>query len=398
VAIHILPKTTLNQDQVKDWNRYKPMLARSPTVQRYLEPRLKGWVTNEKIDNPLQISWVQILLDHGLSTLERFFREFEASMGSENLRKLLADTLRPNGPVYDIQRSIASLWGEILTFRELRKTGQTISKITERGDWLVDKTVVSVKSILDMDYNYRLLESTVVGLSYVDSFEVIRQCGSIRFSNAIGMDDSFLKKVVDFLNSSLKDLLNVLFEGFQEPEWTNILLEGSRFYTKAGSTTGFLEFTATRYNEGEINIRLNEHRSGEQEKDGHALTIDIERRSDNELAFSVTSDMNTWWGWPEVDQERLGKQIRERIKKLDHNWRQEDTPFVGWVNIEAHPSLQEGIELDRRRLGEFLKTAVGNVPFGVVFYVHGGFELADKPVVVCIGPRDYVPVMCEFEW
>ncbi len=319
-------------------------------------------------------------------------------MGSENLRKLLADTLRPNGPVYDIQRSIASLWGEILTFRELRKTGQTISKITERGDWLVDKTVVSVKSILDMDYNYRLLESTVVGLSYVDSFEVIRQCGSIRFSNAIGMDDSFLKKVVDFLNSSLKDLLNVLFEGFQEPEWTNILLEGSRFYTKAGSTTGFLEFTATRYNEGEINIRLNEHRSGEQEKDGHALTIDIERRSDNELAFSVTSDMNTWWGWPEVDQERLGKQIRERIKKLDHNWRQEDTPFVGWVNIEAHPSLQEGIELDRRRLGEFLKTAVGNVPFGVVFYVHGGFELADKPVVVCIGPRDYVPVMCEFEW
>jgi len=395
VAIHILPKTTLTQDQVKDWNRYKPMLARSPTVQRYLEPRLRGWITSEKIDNPLQISWVRILLDHGLIRLEQFLREFEVAMGRENLRKLLKDTLPAAAPAYAVQRSIASLWGEILTFRELWKTGKTISKIKKRGDWLVDGTVVSVKSILGMDHNYENLESTIVGSSYIDDFKVIRQCESIRFSNAVGLDDCFFKKVVDFLNSSLKDLLNVLFGGFQEPEWMDILLEGSRVYTKAGSTTGFLAFRAIRYNGGRSNIRLNEHRSGEQEKDGHALTIDIERRSDGELAFSVTSDMDTWWGWPEVDQERLGKQIRERIKKLEHNWRQRDAPFVGWVNIEAHPSLQQGIDLDRKRLGEFLKAAVGDVPFGVVFYVHGGFELADKPVIVCVGPRDYVPVACQ---
>lgn len=395
MAIHILPKTTLTRDQVKDWSRYKPMLARSPTVQRYLEPRLKGWVTNERIDNPLQISWVRILLDHGLIGLEQFFREFEAAMGKENLCRLVEDTLPATAPVYAIERAIASLWGEILAFRELRKTGKAISKITERGDWLVDETVVSVKTILDMAHNYRLLENTIEGLIYLGEFKILQQCESIRFSKTTGMDDSFLKKVVDFLNSSLKDLLNALFEGFQEPEWTNISLEGSRVCTKAGFTTGFLAFRAIRYNGGKINIRLNEHRSGEQEKDGHALTIDIERRSDGELAFSVTSDMDTWWGWPEVDQERLGKQIRERIKKLEHNWRQGDAPFVGWVNIEAHPSLQQGIDRDRKRLGEFLKTAVGDVPFGVVFYVHGGFELADKPVIVCVGPRDYMPVACQ---
>ena len=398
MVIHMLPKTILSRAQSKDWKRYESSLENYPAVQGYLGERLRSWVTSVKIDNPLQISWVRILLDHGLIRLEQFFREFEAAMGKENLRRLVEDTLPTAAPAYAIQRSIASLWGEILAFRELRKTGRAISKITERGDWLVDETVVSVKSILDMDYNYRLLENTIEGLIYLDEFKILQQCESIRFSKATGMDDSFLKKVVDFLNSSLKDLLNVLFEGFQEPEWTNILLEGSRFYTKAGSTTGFLAFKATRYNEGKINIRLNEHRSGEQEKDSHAITIDIKQRSADTRDFSVTSDMDVWWGWPEVDQERLGRQIRERIEKLEHNWRQGDTPFVGWVNIEAHPSLQEGIELDRRRLGEFLKTAVGNVPFGVVFYVHGGFELADKPVVVCIGPRDYVPVMCEFEW
>lgn len=398
MAIHILPKTTLTQDQVKDWNRYKPMLARSPTVQRYLEPRLKGWVTNERIDNPLQISWVQILLNHGLSILERFFREFEASMGSENLRNLLDDTLRPNGPVYDLQRSIPSLWGEILAFRELQKTSKSISKITERGDWLVDGTVVSVKSILDMDYNYRLLENVIEGLIYLDEFKILHRCKSVSLSKATGMDDSFLKKVVDFLNSSLKDLLNILFGGFQESEWTNISLEGSRFYTKAGLTTGFLTFRAIRYNEGRIKIQLNEDRSGGQEKDDHAVTIDIEQRSDDTRDFSVTSDMDVWWGWPEVDQERLGRKIREKIIKLEHNWRQGDGPFIGWVNIETHPSLQQGIDLDRKRLGEFLKAAVGDMPFGVVFYVHGGFELADKPVVVCMGPRDYVPIACEFEW
>jgi len=387
----MLPEEPISLCSVRAWATYAKNLDTTPLVQKHLRDTLKSWVESQDIPNPLALPWIRILADGDLAFLEQHFEGLESAMGESNLSRLIADLLRKKGSVLDIRRDISSLYGEIMAFRRLKEMGaEEIEKITTRGDWHADGFTISVKTILDIDHNYRQIEQSVEGLAYLTECPAVQCLRYFRVARGKGLDNEFMRKILSFIDLQLEDVLQFLAFKIGFPEWrfSSIEIEAIRIPEVARSKeTGRLHVKASRYDQKKLQFAFEDIRAGElPNSPGHGIKFGMELREKDSRAFTTNNDLNVWWGMPEVDRERLGKQISNKLREVaDKNQGRDVSDFAAWINIEMHPSLQPGIANQPGKIRAFLAELIGEPRFPVLVHIYGGFELA-KPLLVKLGP------------
>jgi hypothetical protein len=391
VALTLLPEQPISLHDAHNWATYKKSLERTPLAHKYLRETLRSWVEVADVPNPLVLPWIRSLVNGDLEFLERFLIDLESEMGESNLGMLLDDLLRKKGSASDIRRDIASLWGEIMAFRYLRDLGANeVKKITARGDWLADDQTVSVKTILDIDHNYGVVEDALEGYAYLDECPTIRQLAHVRVKNGRGLDYEFMAKVLRLIDMHLEKILAFLVKDLGFPDWyfSSIEVEALRIPEAAhADESGRLLLKATRHDHEKMLLTLDDIRAGKPANGpGHGIELEFELGEPESPEFSTTNDLNTWSGMPQVDKVRLGRQISGKICELvDKNAGKNLSEFAAWINIAMHPSLQQGVATQNDEFRDFLANHVGEVEFSVVVYAYGGFELA-KPVFANFGP------------
>jgi hypothetical protein len=388
MGLTMLPEKPISLRAARDWANYEKNLGTTPLVREYLLEILKGWVESPKIPNPLALPWVRALVNGDLGLLEQILVEFESSIGDSNLSKLIPDLLRPNEPLQHTHRCLSALFGEVMTFRKLKELGaENVEKLTTWGDWRADGLTISVKTILDIDRNYQVIEDVAEGLACLEEYPMVRATSHFRVFNGVGLDDRFMAKVLDFLHADLEEILEHLVSGMGHPRWAYSSVEALRDPDMAGTNEKgrFLVKGFRRHKK--VIAELEDVGVGEPPKQEHRIKFEIELRQDASHDFSTSNDFNAWSGEPEIDREKLGRQIADKLGTIEtKNIGKDTTRFAAWINIEAHPSLQPGIAGHPERIRALISELVEGVDFPVLVYIYGGFELA-KPVLLLFGPE-----------
>jgi len=388
MGLTMLPEKPIPLRVARDWANYEKSLGTTPLVRKYLLEILKGWVENPQIHNPLALPWLRALVNGDLGLLEQVLIEFESNIGESNFSKLISDLLRPNEPLQHTHRCLSALFGEVMTFRKLRELGaENVEKISVWGDWLADGLTISVKTILDIDRNYQLIEDVVEGLACLEEYPMVRATYHFEVFNGEGLDDRFMAKVLDFLHADLEEMLEHLVSGMGHPRWAYSKLEALRDPDVAGTNEkGSFLVNGFRHHK-KVFVELEDIGVGESPKQQHRIKFEIELRQDDSHVFATSNDFNAWSGEPEVDREKLGRQIADKLNTIEMKNKGKDiSRFAAWINIEAHPSLQPGIAGDPERIRALISELVEGVDFPVLVYIYGGFELAE-PVLLQFGPE-----------
>jgi|GEM_PF-3035117 len=387
MALTMLPEAPVGLSEARSWALYEGGLAKTPLARKYLEEMLRSWVEQSGVPNPLVLPWVRALYDGMLSFLEPHLEDLETTLGDSNLASLVDDLLRKTGPALDLRKDVSALYGEVVAFRGLRGMGaKSIQKMTSRGDWHADGVDVSVKTILDIDHNYQQIEDSLEGNAYLEEFPTLRRMRRIQLRKGRGLDNELMSKVLRLLDHGLERLLAFLLDDFGYPDWHYFSLEGLRVPEAVPvDEHGRLSLKAMRHGNRSILLVLEDIRAGEPPgSDGHGLEMDFEKSDDDSHAFSTNNDLNAWWGMPEIDQKRLGKKIAGKAEEIMSKKR-EGSPLAGWINIETHPSLQQGIAARPEALRQFASEWIGETDIPLLVHAFGGFELA-KPVTCSLGP------------
>ena len=391
MVLTFLPAHPVPLRVARDWATYEKGLAATPILHRLLGGIMPRWVEGPGVANPLALPWVRILADGDLGSLEDRLQELQAAMGEENLSRLFADLLPKKGSASDVRRGVSSLFGEIVAFQSLRKAGaRTLEKITQGGDWLADGWTVSVKTVMGIDHNYDHIESTVEGLAYLTECPTIRRIRSFRVAKGNGLDYELMGKIMHLLDFRLESLLQFLVQGLAWPGWyyATAELNAVRVPEVAGATeAGRLKIKGGRYDERHVIITLEDMRSGEKAGSlPRGIEFQIELRKDDGLEFSTSNDLNSWWGMPALDRDRLGVQLREKLAQIaDQDVKNSTGAFAGWINIEVHPRLSAGTRAQRDSIRDYLAGLVGETSYPVVVCFFGGVELAE-PMILSFGP------------
>jgi len=388
MGLSMLPEKAIPLRVAHDWANYGRRLATTPLVHKYVGEILKGWVENPRIQNPLALTWLRILIDGDLCFLEEILVEFESDMGESNLSRLIPDLLPTSAPLQHTHRCLSALFGEVMTFRKLKELGVAdIKKLTTWGDWQADGVTISVKTILDIDENYKLIEDAIEGLACLEEYPMVRGMNRFRVFHGEGLDDRFIEKILGFLHSDLEELLTHLVSGMGYPQWVYSTVEALRIPEVAGSgERGRFLVKATRHNCGEILVVLEDIGVGDSPEQQHRVEFKLELRPNGSHEFATSNDFNAWSGEPDVDQEKLGQQIASKLNTLKaKNKGKDTTEFAAWINIEAHPSLQPGIAGHPERIRDLVSELVEGINFPVFVYIYGGFELA-RPLLLRFGP------------
>lgn len=388
MGLTMLPEKPIPLRAARDWANYEKNLGTTPLVRRYLLEILKGWVESPKIPNPLALPWVRTLVNGDLGFLEKILSGFEGGLGEPNLSTLIPDLLLPNEPLQHTHRRLSALFGEVMTFRKLRELGaENVEKLTTWGDWRADGLTISVKTILGIDQNYQLIEDVAEGLAYLEEYPMVRATSHFRVFNGVGLDDRFMAKVLDFLHSDLEEILEHLVSGMGHPRWAYSNVEALRDPDMAGTNEkGRFLVKGFRHHK-EVFVELKDVGVGEPPEQEHRVKFEIELRQDASHGFATSNDFNAWSGEPEIDREKLGRQIAENLSKIERKNKGKDiSEFAAWINIEAHPSLQPGIAGHPERITALISELVGGVNFPVLVYIYGGFELAE-PMLLRFGPE-----------
>lgn len=364
---------------INNWENYSVGLNNKEFVKRYLESILKKWV--KKHPNPLSINWVQKLYEDKLENLDKILKVFENKMGKENLKSLLEELKKEGGNAESVTEKIESLIGEIIAFDKLTNEGYTkLRKIHEIGDWENDTTIISVKSILDLDLNYQLIENTIHGMIYVEENNILRKYSKIIPDCENEIDFKFRKEIIWFLENSLLNTLQ-----FIDTELSNTVcvdIKERRVYFRNKRQTGDLQIRSYgdfHNSEKTILVILKETRYG---LPGLEKQLKIRFRigsTEYVEAFPICFPTDIYWGGEELNFDYLRKSIQEKLDKIDRNRKKvnDKKNFMGWINISIH-SMHECYVLEKKKkIGEFMKISKGDRDYKVIFCLNPqrGFDL-----------------------
>jgi len=308
-------------------------------------------------------------------------------MGEENLRSLLDDLLETDAPLLHTHRSMAALVGEISSFEQLSKLGaQSFKKLIEWGDWAADDMTISVKTITDLDSNHPLIEDAFIGLCDLMECPTIRMVDHFRVYKASHLDDEFVSKILEFMHFELEALLKHLACDFAHPRWASS--ETDLFFIPeiaGASAKGRFRVKANRYDPEKILVEFSELRKN-SDRD-HKLTLDIEIRKDGKGYVSTSNEHATWWAMTEIEIEKLGPQIKNRLDSIaKKNAGRDTSQFAAWITVETHPKFQKRLALAPEQFKSQLDEYIPHTEYPVVIHFQGGFELAE-PLLLNYGPE-----------
>lgn len=377
--IGIIPKKLISRKDIKNWQNYSAGLDNKPFIRKYLGSIMKKWI--EELSNPLAVFLVQKLFEDKLEKLDKKLEALEGKLGEENLESIFNELGKERGDMAEVTMKIESLNGEIITLNKLASEGhKNLKKISQGGDWESDTAIISVKSILDLDLNYQLIESTVRGMIYIQENDILRKYSRTELRDEKKLDHKFRTKIIWFLENSLLNTLRFIDSELENTG--NIEIKTSKFYVENNQRTGYLEICSYGYADGPkriIEITLQEDRAGQQKLE-HQVKIKFEAISTaDSKTFSVGFKSNAYWESQELNFDYFQGTIRDRLEDFDKDKKKikNGKDFVGWINISIHPMHECYVLGNKQRIEEFVRTIKCGRQYKVMFCLNPqmGFDL-----------------------
>jgi len=375
----IIPEELISRKDINYWERYSAGLKDNKFVKKYLETILKKWVEN--LSSPMSINWVLWLYKNKLEKLNEHLEAFENRLGEENLKLLFSELKKEDGNTESAIIKIRSLTGEIIAFNKLADEGHTnLKKICKGGDWESETAIISVKSILDLDLNYQLIENTIQGIICIKENGILRKYSNIRLNDEKNLDHKFRAKIIWFLQNSLLNTLQFTDDTLENNN--NVEIKTTKFYMENGQQEGYLKISLYGDSDGSnktITVNLQEDRYGLPKLE-HKLEINFRiNNSRYSNFFSISFNTNTYWDGQILDFSHLQESIQKHLKKFDQDKEKLKNykSFIGWINISIHPMHEGYVLKNKEKIEEFMRINKGNRQYTIVFCLNPqwGFDL-----------------------
>lgn len=335
------PKRMISHDEINNWNSYCDGLSSLNHIKKYLETVLKKWI--DEIDNPLIIPWIRQLYNHELGFFDNALESLENQIGENNLEFILSELSTHGSQPIDLIKKVKSLQSEVFVYSHLSNIGhKNIKKITEIGDYESDSAIISVKSILDLDINYQIIENVIWSLLFIQENDVLWEYAYIQLMKGDGIDDRFLKNIISFIEKSLITLL----EYINSEQDTGMRIKIEKFvplFDGTGQNKGNTRFSVCNYyQDNEINLLIDiiEKRKFESKNNDHKLQIKITKRKENEHHhFHVAFDTEAYVVGTPLDLSILKNRVERNLEKFDKIINQKSfiKDFIGWIDISISP-------------------------------------------------------------
>jgi hypothetical protein len=354
--IDIIPKKILKVSEIKKLENYSCDFNNYYVIKKYMEEIFKQWITGEKIKNPMTIFLIRQLHSGKLDKLEQKLKNLQEKIGEESLNSISDELKDEKGNEVEVIKKLKSLQGEIIAFNNLPVTEHNnLKKCKEVGDWENDHAIISVKTILDLDLNYQLIEETIKGMAFVKENDILRRYNKIRFKEGINLDDNFRTNVINFLENLFLNILYIIDLGLNSQD--EIEVKTVKYFHKKDIQTGNIEVTVNGYIEGRskkiVEFNFQEYRTGES-KLKHIFSIKMEVNVKNDSTFLINYNTNSYFEGCAIDWDVLKKKITHHLVKIDKN-KDNKKRIIGWINISIHPKHECYFLENKERVSEFLK-------------------------------------------
>jgi len=301
----------------------------------YYENLIKAWISAEI--NPLEIPIIKDIIDNKLLESENRLIKIEQHLSKNNLL-LYMDELKGQNAPDQVMQKLKSLDYETYVYNELVKKNNNIKKINQIGDWETDKEVISVKSILNLDFNYQIIENFLISLFYIKEYEIIRKYNSIRIAKIKNFDYKFRNTVLCFLRENLVKIIEK--------------------YDKTIFDIPFAQEIIENYNENLriiINSYINDKPNKEisiffnyNYKDYSELEIIFNSDIFNNILYAISYDTNAFIiESSNFNEGYVIKQIIDKVEKLNEDYKklivqvENKKHFEGWITLSRHTKDEE---------------------------------------------------------
>lgn len=375
------PQNIIKQKDLHNWTQYSQHIPELPFIKKYLEFLIKHWVDN--CNNPLAIYWVSRLLEDKLDYMEDRLKKLEETIGENDLIIIFDELLSLKTEYPDeVEKKIDSLTWEILTKYELQRKRSKIEKIDKIGDWKCDdKIIYSVKSILDIDLNFQLIEHTIRSLFFIEENRILRNYNFIHLSGEEKFfDDKFRKKIIWFIESELVNLFHIADSQILSKPYFD-------FQEKYGNDDYYLEINinaVSNQNKKGIHFEIIEKRIKEPSINREFNIIFEDRPNINKELYSIHYT-SAYWEGTRINWEPIKTRILGHLEQFDKYYIkaiEQSMTFQGWINISIHAE-HEGYVLNHKdEINQVLINTVGNRNYKVFIALSPqmGFDLREPEI------------------
>lgn len=375
--LDIMPQKLIRKNDLNNWGRYSDNI--SNYVKKYLQDTLKYWI--EHINNPLSIRWVLELFEGEIDYLDKTLKELEEKINENDLKDLIKELPKKTKYPSEITKKILSLNGELYALNELSQKYKNIKRIYSVGDWECDDTIFSIKSILDLDFNYQVMENHIRSLFFIEENNTLRNYDYILLQAQENIDDKFREKIISFLEVELINLLIKCdsFSGYKE------LVANDVDATKSPVVLIRVSMDKKDTSEREVIITIREDRSGKL-KSYHQVEIILKDGKTDKIGFSIEYDTDCYWEGCLMDRNKVKSRIEEKVKEFDKGFqksKEKNKYFEGWINVSVHSMHEGDINKNKDEIWQFIKGVIGtkNYKIHVSFSPQMRFDL-EKPVIL----------------
>jgi hypothetical protein len=381
------PQKTINRIDINNFGLYSQNIEGHPFIKKFMFDLIKKWIEN--LPDPMQVPWIFDLYRGKVRYLDDFLQRMENQVGEDNLDLFLRELFVENFKTEeDLYRKTESIYAELLAFSLLEKEGhKDLRKIRKIGDIESDIGIISVKSILDLDLNYKLIENVIWSLIINSENFILRKIDFVRLYNKENIDYKFLKNIITFLEESLTNSLEFL----TKENKSNILtIEFQKsIINKANQTEGLFKVSINRWyqNSTEKNyFYFDENRKGEKKK--HKIEMMFERDLIQESDFFYVTNDTTMWGEGEgIDPKFLAERLEFYLHEIDRQIDKvpKDKCFIGWINVSVSPMYQNSVIRNIEKIQDVIKGVKGNRKYQVVLCLAPqlGFEMKEPQLIFC---------------
>lgn len=341
----IIPKNTYPLSYYRNWHLYENILKQYDKINFYFGKVIKTWIDWCGLNNinPLEISIILDFFSNNSHKFEKILSNFEKLVGKNILLNYISE-FRGIARPEEVTQKLASLNSESYIYEVIKNNTSQVKKINSIGDWETDSKVISVKSILELDLNYKIIENFLCSLFYIKEYCIIRKYSSIIFNKSKNINSGFRKTILNYLRENIISLLE---------RHDKLHLQ----YPELGKHI--------TYNVNDLNITIDTYINNQPriirifiQSYNNLSEIEIEfiEEEMNNL-YSIAYNTNSFFfGGNNIDKSAILKKIRGKIYELDKNYTQfmecqSEKIFEGWIPFLIH---QKDIEYFYNNANNFL--------------------------------------------
>ncbi|MFW5700534.1 MAG: hypothetical protein ACOCWM_02495, partial [Cyclobacteriaceae bacterium] len=376
------PEKLIPRSKLNNLDYYDPEFGGFHLVKKYLNDILNNWI--KTLENPLAIDWIQLMSQFKMEQVESRLSQYENQIGENNLIAVLEELANEGGNVPAILQKIESLQGEIIAFHMLKKLGhQNIVKINKIGDWQSNSSLVSVKSFLDLDIQYQIIEHLIKGPYYIAENSVLRNYDKIFIYDQKMLDYQFLTNVFAFIQNSYVNTINYLDEQ-DFSDYLHINFYKHMLNQIKGNNALFQVEVRKHQDQKEITIvfQLKEKRGSESEE--HLIKIMVKKQLEEaKKNIYIHYDSNTYFE-KNLDLSIIRRYFDLKVESFDTSFQKYtgEKEYIGWINISIHPQNEtfaiDNIDLIKQNISSWY----GNKLYKIIVCLHPQWSFDLKEPII----------------